>query len=107
MGGLSAQMILHHHRSLHAALKMTVRWQVPARNPARRVRTSQGTGTGRRWIAETCYGIDRRGELHPLETPNCSGCVACGFRRGEILALQWESFDWRKYDYPKATCGPR
>ena len=44
-GGLSPQSVLHHHRLLHEALEMAVKWQLLARNPADAVEPPREVGS--------------------------------------------------------------
>jgi integrase len=91
--GLSPRTVLQHHRILHKALKMAVRWRLISQNPADAVEppTYQGREIqpldegGSAWLLE--FAND--GRLHgPILL-----AVAGGLRRGEILALRWVDVD--------------
>jgi integrase len=93
-GGLSAQSILHHHRLLHAALKMAVRWHLVVRNPADaveppKVRKSEVKAIDESacaWLLDAAIGT----RLHiPVLI-----AISAGLRRGEILAAGWSDLDW-------------
>lgn len=93
-GGLSAQTILHLHRVLSEALKMAVRWQLLARNPAdavqppavqqKEVKALDAAQTA--WLLELAEGTR-------LYLPIMLA-VTAGLRRGEILGLKWADVDW-------------
>lgn len=93
-GGLSAQTILHHHRILSEALKMAVKWQLLARNPAdsvqppaveqKEVKAIDASQTA--WLLELAEGTR-------LYLPIMLA-VTAGLRRGEILGLKWGDVDW-------------
>ena len=91
-GGLSAQTILHHHRLIHEALKMAVRWRLIPVNPAdgveppkvRRREIKPIDEMQSVWLIDAALGT----RLHlPIVL-----AIAAGLRRGEILALRWS--DW-------------
>ena len=91
--GLSPRTVLQHHRVLHKALKMAVRWQLLARNPAdavepprfeqKEIRPLDEAGTA--WMLEFARGTR-------LYVPILFS-VAVGTRRGETLALRWIDLD--------------
>jgi integrase len=96
-GGLSAQTVLHHHRVLHEALAMGVKWQLLARNPAdaveppkvRKKKVKPIDETESVWLMEAALGT----RLYvPIMLSICAG-----LRRGEILPLKWT-------DYEPALC---
>jgi len=92
-GGLSPQTILHHHRLLHKALEMAVKWLIVARNVADAVEPP--TVTEREveaidevqsaWLMDAAIGTR-------LYTPIFLA-IAAGLRRGEILGLRWSDLD--------------
>lgn len=92
-GGLSAQSVLHHHRLLHAALAMAVKWQLLARNPTDAVEPPKVLEkdieaideTRATWLMDAARGTRL---FLPIVLAICAG-----LRRGEILALQWQDFD--------------
>lgn len=124
-GGLSAQSVLHHHRLLHEALQMAVRWQLLARNPADAVEPP-------RVVERDVEVIDEAKAVWLMDAARGTRlylpiilAVCAGLRRGEIVGLQWEDFDdaaarlWIrrsleetklggvKFKTPKSKRGPR
>lgn len=92
-GGLSAQTVLHHHRVLHRALQLAVKWRILSRNPADAVEPPRPEYKEVRvidemqsvWLIEAAAGT----RLHvPIVLAVCTG-----MRRGEILALKWDDVD--------------
>ena len=92
-GGLSPQTVLHHHRILHEALNLAVKWQLVARNmadgveppkpPRREMRALSEAETA--WLLEVARGT--RFYVPVLLA------VTSGMRRGEFLALRWSDID--------------
>ena len=92
-GGLSAQTVLHHHRLIHSALEMAVRWQVLPRNVAAAVEPPKP----QKKEMET---LDGDGSLQLLEDSEGTWlhipillAVTNGLRLGECLGLQWDDID--------------
>jgi integrase len=95
-GGLSARTVGHLHRVLKQALKQAVLWQALPRNPAGAVKPPKVPPKEMSTIdaAETADMIEvARGA--GLLIPILLG-VACGLRRGEVVALRWRSVDLDK-----------
>lgn len=92
-GGLSEQSILHHHRLLHKALSVAVAQGTLARNP---VDSTEAPQPARREMQAA--DADQTAELlaslegTPIYLPVLVA-VTTGVRRGELLALKWESLD--------------
>jgi integrase len=88
-GALSAQTVLHHHRLVSEALKMAVRWQLIARNPAEaveppKVRPREVTIIDENKTAWLLMAAEGTRVYLPILLAVCAG-----LRRGEILALRW------------------
>ncbi|MCS7316601.1 MAG: site-specific integrase, partial [Bryobacteraceae bacterium] len=93
-GGLAPQSVVHIHRVLSEALRMAVRWGLAARNVCDAVEPPSA----------------KKPEIQPLDEHQAALlldaargtrlyipillALACGLRRGEILALQWRDVDW-------------
>ena len=94
---LSALTVHHHHRLLHEALSQAVRWQVLPTNPAEAV-------TPPRFESRRPTIMDEDETAKFLEQVKASGGIlylpillesATGLRRSELLALTWDSIDWK------------
>ena len=93
-GGLSPQTVLHHHRLIHGALKLAVRWELLARNPADAVQPPK--------VREReVHAIDETAAVELLDAATGTRvqlpillAISCGLRRGEILAVRWSDLDW-------------
>lgn len=92
-GGLAPKTVLQHHRVLHRALTVAVKWGLLARNPADAVDPPKPET--REMIAlteEQTVRLLKACEGTPLYVPVVLA-VTCGLRRGEILALRWQDVD--------------
>ena len=93
-GGLKPQSVLHIHRVLSEALKMAMRWQLAARNVCEAVEPPSVRQPEIPAIDEMQGALlldAARGTR--LYIPILLA-LACGLRRGEILALRWSDVDW-------------
>ena len=93
-GGLQPQSVLHIHRVLSEALKMAMRWQLAARNVCEAVEPPSVRQPEIPAIDEMQGALlldAARGTR--LYIPILLA-LACGLRRGEILALRWSDVDW-------------
>jgi integrase len=82
--------IRHHHRVLRRALQQAVEWHLIPVNPANAVRPPKPLPATIRILSEEqSAGLLQALEGDRLLIPVLLG-VACGLRRGEILALRWE-----------------
>jgi len=93
-GGLKPQSVLHIHRVLSEALKMAVRWQLAARNVCEAVEPPSVRQPEIPAIDEMQGALlldAARGTR--LYIPILLA-LACGLRRGEILASRWSDVDW-------------
>jgi integrase len=92
-GGLSPTSVHSHHRCLHAALAVAVKWGIVARNVADAVQPPQP----KRSIPEPWNPSETRQFLetaagHRLYAFYALAAVT-GLRRGEICGLRWEDVD--------------
>mgnify|MGYP000985135199 CR=1 FL=1 len=92
----SAQTVLHHHRLLHKALDMALKWGLVFRNIADAVIAPRPV----KYEADV-YDIQTVIDLLALfkdtrlYIPVLLAC-ACGLRRGEVLALRWKDYDAKR-----------
>lgn len=93
-GGLSPRTVHHMRRVLIKALNQAVIWEILAKNPAM---LSKPPKVERKQMK--AYGADTTAEL--LDTLRGTRifvpvllAVMCGLRRGEIIALRWQSIDF-------------
>ncbi|KQT60381.1 MULTISPECIES: tyrosine-type recombinase/integrase [unclassified Aureimonas] len=93
-GGLSPRTVHHMRRVLIKALNQAVVWEILAKNPAtlskppkveRKAMKAYGAGT----TAELLDAIRGSRIFVPVLL-----AVMCGLRRGEIIALRWQSIDF-------------
>jgi integrase len=104
---LSAQTVLHVHRTLFQCLKMAARQKVIARNPAEDVtapnpKRTRNQGTQAEGAADgkaldneqlpALFGAFKGKPLFAL----VAVCLGTGLRRGEVLALSWSDIDLEK-----------
>jgi integrase len=91
--GLSAQTVLHVHRTLSQALNHAVWIGVLYRNPAQQVRPPRPPQREVKILSKDEIGVileaARGTELHLLVLVS----VTTGIRRGELLALRWSDID--------------
>jgi integrase len=94
--GLTAQTVLHVHRTLSQALAHAVTTGVLFKNPAEQVRPPRPP---RREIVilskPEVAALLRSAEGTPLYLPVLVG-VTTGMRRGEILGLRWSDIDFKR-----------
>jgi integrase len=91
--GLSAQTVLHVHRTLSQALAHAVRLGVLFKNPARQVKPPRPP-------SREIKILDKAEIATVLSAAKCAGlyvpvlvAVTTGIRRGELLALRWSDID--------------
>ena len=93
-GGLSSQVVHHHHRVLRKALHHAARWQLIARNPADAVEPPRPghkemhvlNPEGMRKLLTACDDPDVRAIIFTA--------IATGLREGELLVLRWLDADF-------------
>jgi integrase len=91
--GLSAQTVLHVHRTLSQALAHAVKTGVLFKNPAEQVRPPRPAGREIAILTKPEIAtLLRAAEGTPLYLPVLVG-VTTGMRRGEIFGLRWSDID--------------
>lgn len=91
--GLSAQTVLHIHRSLSQALDHAVRLGVLFKNPARQVKPPRPPSREIKILEKTeITTVIEAAKLVGLYIPVLVA-VTTGVRRGELLALRWADID--------------
>jgi integrase len=91
--GLNPRTVLHVHRALHAALAQALRWQLIRTNPSQAVRPPRPARPT--YFIPSGEGVAQilaEAEGGPWYVP-ISLAATTGMRRGEVLALGWESID--------------
>jgi integrase len=94
--GLTAQTVLHVHRTLSQALEHAVKTEVLFRNPALQVRPPRPPGREvkiltKPEIAQVLRACEGRGLYLPVLV-----AVTTGVRRGELFGLRWSDLDLAK-----------
>jgi integrase len=91
--GLSAQTVLHVHRTLSQALNHAVRLEVLIKNPAKQVKPPRPTSQEIKILSkeEIAALLAAAKDTH-LYAPVLVA-VATGIRRGELLGLRWSDVD--------------
>lgn len=93
-GGLSPTTVLQHHRILHRALEMAVKWQVIARNVADAVEPPKKTKHKITPLDESqVFQLIKAAETTPFFSQVVLA-VFTGMRRGEIYGLRWPNIDF-------------
>ncbi len=92
-GGLSPTSVHSHHRCLHAALGVAVKWELVARNVADAVQPPQPRkNTGEPWTSEQLARFLGSIAEHRLFAMYALAALA-GLRRGEVAGLRWADVD--------------
>ena len=94
-GVLSATTIKHHHQNMSKALNDAVRRGLILANPATVARTPKAPQYRPRYLnpEEVAYVLNLFNG-HPAELPVIL-CALYGFRRSEVIGLQWKSIDFQ------------
>jgi integrase len=91
--GLTAQTVLHVHRTLSQALAHAVKTEVLFRNPAKQVKPPRPPGREIKILTKPEIGTVLRSLAgKPLYVPVLLA-VTSGMRRGEIFGLRWSDID--------------
>lgn len=91
--GLSAQTVLHVHRTLSQALSHAVRVGVLFRNPAQQVRPPRPPNREIKILTKAEIGLVLDAARNSLLYVPVLVAVTTGVRRGELLGLRWSDID--------------
>lgn len=93
-GGLSATTVHGHHRTLHAALGVAVKWGLVARNVCDSVQPPQPKRQGgQTWTQDEVASFLAAAQKERLYALYAL-CMTTGLRRSEVTALRWADIDF-------------
>lgn len=97
-GGLSSQMILHHHRCFSAILQDAVEWQLISSNPVSKVKAPKvEIKEGKYYTEEEVSAILTHLSQVDIKYFNLVSLgIATGLRKGELLGLEWKHIDFQQ-----------
>jgi integrase len=95
--GLSPTTVLHHHKVIHKALEMAVKWQLVIRNVADAVTPPRKADVefevvDSDTILKILADIQR---THPVLAIPVALATLTGMRRGEVLGIRWKDLDMK------------
>lgn len=93
-GGLSPTTVVQHHRILHKALEMAVKWQVLARNVSDAVEPPRKARQEFEVLNEEQVWTMLMAAENTSYLPQLALAVLTGMRRGEIYGLRWRDVDY-------------
>lgn len=95
-GGLSPQMILHHHRCISAMLQDAVEWQLISSNPASKIKAPKVRKKESEYFTEEeiAHMLNKLVEEDIKYHLLIALAVATGLRKGELLGLEWKHINF-------------
>ena len=94
--GLSGNSVKHYHANIHKALKYAVKMDMLTDNPCNRVTVPKGEKKEKDiYTLEEVAQLFQLLETAPLKYRTFfTLAIYSGFRRGEMLGLEWKDIDW-------------
>ena len=93
---VSPNTVIHYHANIHSALKYAVKTDLIPVNPADKVdRPKKNSFTPNFYDSNELEKLFSVSKGHKLELPILFGAFY-GLRRGEVLGLKWDAFDFEK-----------
>jgi integrase len=95
IAGYAPKSIDHIHDVLSAILRTAMKWGHLRENPARGVDLPSLKPVRPRWVLTPAQAADLLNHLSSFPKTIVGVALMTGFRRGEVFALRWKSFDER------------